>query len=149
MQPMPAAELLLLRDAAAAPRLFHWNGPIESSELSAWCRQNQIEPPVDLLDAWAITGGGTMFETEDLWAPRADPLGEDIRSVNIGLHAHGLAPRFVAFHTGLWVSAIDRADGSLAVLVPQTFSVLQRWRTFDDWYGGAVRAEYAARYGLT
>lgn len=141
----------LTHDARLRPDLFHWNGPMPPSDLQAWLTGNQwLGPcPSDLLVFWQETGGGDVFETETILGPLGDrDIGDDIASVNRAMRSRGMPTRFLVFHIGLLVSAVDTEVGDYVELESATFRVLRRFVSLDEWYQTTIRKEYGQRYGL-
>ena len=139
----------LLLDAAERPDLFSWIGPIAESSLREWLANQGLVLPEDLVELLCATGGGDAFETETILGPhgRAD-LGDDFVGANEWLHDNGLPQNLVAFHRGLFVSAIDRSSGAYVTLAESRFTVVSRFSGLEEWYADTLRAEYGARYGL-
>jgi hypothetical protein len=124
---------------------------MDSVSLRAWLDRNQwMGPcPSDLLGFWHETGGGDIFETETILGPLSDPqMGDDIASVNREMRSRGMQERFVVYHIGLLMSAVDTLTGDYVELAPSDFQVLRRFASLDEWYRGTLRAEYGERYGL-
>lgn len=141
----------LTDDARLRPDLFHWNGRMDPAGLRAWLAANQwLGPcPSDLLVFWQETGGGDVFETETILGPLGDPqMGDDIASVNRAMRSRGMPARFLVFHTGMLVSAVDTEVGDYVELESSSFHVLRRFASLDEWYGATLRKEYRQRYGL-
>jgi hypothetical protein len=138
-------------DARVRPDLFHWNGRIDSTGLSDWLDRNRWlgQCPGDLLDFWKQTGGGEVFETETILGPLGHPeMGDDIAAVNREMRSNGMPDRFVVYHHGLVISAVDTGSGDYVELAPSGFDVLRRFATLEEWYRATLRAEYEERYGL-
>ena len=143
--------ITLTQDAHARPDLFRWNGQMDSATLRAWLERNQwLGPcPSDLLAFWQQTGGGDVFETETILGPLGDPrLGDDIASVNREMRKRGMPERFVVYHSGSSMSAIDTLKGDYVELAPSYFRVLRRFISLDDWYCSTLRKEFGERYDL-
>lgn len=141
----------LLYDARIRPDLFHWNGCMDSTSLRTWLDQNKWLGccPTDLLAFWEETGGGDIFETETILGPLGDPqLGDDIATVNREIRSRGMPDRFVVFHQGLLMSAVDTISEDYVELDSSDFRVLQRFVSFDAWYRATLREEYRQRYNL-
>jgi hypothetical protein len=141
----------LTDDARLRPDLFHWNGRMDPVCLQTWLTDNQwLGPcPKDLLVFWQETGGGDVFETETILGPLGDPqMGDDIASVNRAMRSRGMAARFLVFHIGLLVSAVDTEVGDYVELEPSSLCVLRRFASLDEWYEATLRKEYRHRYGL-
>ena len=145
------SKLLLISDARVRPDLFHWNGRIDLINLRAWLESNQWlgQCPSDVLLFWQETGGGDIFETETIFGPLSDPSqGDDIALVNHELRVRGMPVRFIAYHVGLLMSAIDTTSGDYVELEPADFCVRRRFVSLDEWYRTTLRAEFRERYGL-
>ena len=141
----------LIDDARVRPDLFHWNGRMDSASLRAWLESNQWlgHCPGDLLAFWEETGGGDVFESETILGPLSDPsLGDDIAAVNRELRSRGMLHRFVVYHLGYSMCAVDTVSGDYVELEPSSFRVLRRFASLDDWYQATLRSEFRQRYGL-
>jgi hypothetical protein len=124
---------------------------MDPADLRAWLAGNQWigRCPSDLLAFWQQTGGGDVFETETILGPLSDPqIGDDMAAVNRAMRSHGMAARFLVFHVGLLVSAVDVEVGDYVELEPSSFRVLRRFAALDEWYGATLRKEFSERYGL-
>lgn len=124
---------------------------MDSVSLRAWLDSNEwLGPcPSDLLAFWQATGGGDAFETETILGPSGDPhLGDDIASVNREMRSRGMPERFVVYHLGLLMSAVDTAAGDYVELEPSDFHVLRRFVSLDEWYRATLREEFRQRYHL-
>ena len=139
----------ILTDAKSMPRLFLWEGPVEPHFLSRMLAENGWSAPNDLFEFWVTTGGGEIFESEALLAPhgRAE-LGENLITANHELRQSGLPPGYMAFHTGLEISAVRLSDGMYVRLDPEDFHEVAEYTSFDDWYRHFLRKVYAEVYGL-
>jgi hypothetical protein len=124
----------LEKDIRDVPAAFAFGGPAEVGELTCAI-------PEALRDLWTAVGAGTMFETEELLDPTSD-----LASRNAELHDAGLAADLLAFHVGLYVTAVD-ASGSIVAVAPNTLEVTRHFGSLDAWYAD-LRAEYARTYGL-
>jgi hypothetical protein len=70
-------------------------------------------------------------------------------SVNELLAARGMPGEYLVFHLGLGgLTAVRLTDRCYVQLDADDFSERAVFPTFDEWYRGVLRAEYAARYGL-
>jgi hypothetical protein len=142
-------ELAILRDARAAPRLFHWLGPIEEARLDDWLRRHDLAGSClsDLVKLWRETGGGDFFESETILGPIGNAeLGDDLIGANDFLHALGVPERFLVFCEGCFRGAVDVETGEYVQLVGTTER--ERFASLDEWYARTERAEFAERYGL-
>jgi len=142
---------VLTEDAQRRPELFRWYGRPEDAKFRAWLESNRWleQCPPDLLKFWQETGGGDAFETETILGPSGDmPSGDDVVAVNRAMRSRGMPERFILYHTGLLMSAVDTTQGDYVELDPATFSVRRRFRSLEDWYVLTLRKEYGQRYGL-
>ncbi len=57
------------QDLRFAPNAFDWLGSTEVARVKDWLHSHGREVPDDLIALWALTGGGDMFETEEIFAP--------------------------------------------------------------------------------
>jgi hypothetical protein len=140
----------LMADAASRPELFVWNGPIDGEKLADWLQDRRWSVPGDLAALWRETGGGELFESVQILGPfgRRD-FGDDVESVNARYHAEGLPPDLLVFSDTDGISAVQMAAGQIVVVDGANHQVLARFANLEDWYVRHIRAEYAARYGLT
>jgi hypothetical protein len=134
----------LLADAALRPDLYRWHGALDSRWLDAWFGARLVVIPPDLVEFYAITGGGEVFESEDILSPCPGPEGIDDWTAHF--RSDGMRSGLLVFHRGAWVSAIDTTSGSLVVL--QELRNAGRATTLDEWYRNWIRREFADRYGL-
>ena len=139
--------LLILADARVHPRAFRWHEPIEREQITAWLRTRGYAVPGDLAQLWEQTGGGELFESEAVFAPR-NHAEDDIDDENDQLREVGLPHHLLVFHRGFSVSAIDQQTNEIVELAPVTFHEGRRFATLDEWYADVLRLEFAARYGL-
>lgn len=140
---------LLQQDQSRRPDLFVWNGPIRIARLDDWLRQRRLELPDDLLQFWQDTGGGEVFESECILGPFGDrQLGEDVDSVNDLHRGRGMDRQYLVVHVGTALTAIRLKDKKWVVLDLQTYAELEDYESFESWYAGVLRAEFAERYGL-
>jgi hypothetical protein len=136
---------MLQEDVRAAPTAFHWRGSVERNRLIEWLGRNQRTVPDELILLWTLTGGGDMFETEELLCPMA--AGEhDLELVNTRMRASGLSADFLVFHIGLHVTAVQ-TDGQLAKVDAERLSQTGGFESLADWYLD-LRREYGKAYGL-
>lgn len=143
-----AMSLEIFADAQAQPHLFRWNGAIVPEELVAWGLQRGLRIPSDLLQFWAITGGGQIFETETLLKPIVAAHDESgVERATNWLKSRGLPSGMLVFHEGLCFTTVRYDDGAYLTL-DQRARVAGLYESFDNWYVQVLRAEYAKRYGL-
>lgn len=137
----------ILADASAAPALFRWNDPIDRGALVEHLFSRGWTIPEDLIDFWAITGGGEIFETELLLRPVA-PMGQasELEQTQRFWHERGLPVGSVVFHEGFIVTAV--AQNGMYLSFDRDLQPSGQFISLEDWYVGAIRAEYAERYGL-
>lgn len=133
------------QDVRFAPNAFDWRGSTEVSSLTEWLQAHGRRVPEDLVKLWAQTGGGDMFETEEVLSPTAKG-DHNLEAVNRRLWAAGLAEELLVFHSGLYLTAIDSNERVVRIdpdrLVPVGF-----FGSIDNWYND-IRGEYARSYGL-
>lgn len=136
-------------DMRERPRAFHWYGAIAREPLQHWIEQRQIDVPGDLLDLWESCGGGVIFESEEVLAPLAgDQHAIDFDEANRTHRAKGLPEGLFVFHEGIWVSAVRPESPRYVALEGDTYATAGEFESFDDWYRGTIRGEFAERYGL-
>lgn len=145
---MPAT---IYEDALRRPELFQWYGVVES-EFEAWLHALPLRVHPGLVSFWRRTGGGGVFETENLLGPLAPDENENVLKVSKFHWDNGLSRDLLVFHTGLCLSAssVDtrRHRNRLVVLSAESYESVHWFETFNDWYQQTVRSEYARRYGL-
>jgi hypothetical protein len=138
----------ILVDAQAHPRLFRWNGPIDPQILLQWAARHDCMVPPDLLDFWASTGGGEVFETEMFLKPLVSSADEDgVEHATISRERRGMPAGLVVFHEGLGSTAVRCADGAYVSLDFDS-RIAGLYDSFDDWYVNVLRSEYGERYRL-
>ncbi len=128
------AELDALHDdVLTRPELFRWEGRLDRGAVEEWVAREGLVVPGSLQELWIETGGGTLFESEELLAPLSDdpPL---LRR----------APRVLIFHQGICESAVDQSTGDLVLLGHR---VIHPIRDLAAWYF-VLRDEFGDRYGL-
>jgi hypothetical protein len=146
--------LAILKDAEGRPDLFGWFGRIPRAKIESWARLLSVRVPDDLLEFWSQTGGGDLFESETIYRPTSIPSsepyfieGDDVDSLNRWCIDNGLLPSYLAFHNGLYLSAIHLSK-QLFVTLDDKFQEVAVFPTFDEWYLRTLRADFGARYGL-
>src|SRR5262245_40395066 len=102
----------LLTDAKTFPHLFRWNGPLPSQELLVWVQKQSWSIPKDLMDFWALTGGGEVFETEEFLKPVLPESERGVESVTGWYQHHGMSSGLVLFHAGLGITAVRCVDAT-------------------------------------
>jgi hypothetical protein len=137
----------LLEDARLYPRVFAWRGPVPRSQIDEWCNRSGWSVPEELIEIWEEVGGGDLFESETIFHPISG-LPEFINDENVSLREAGMSSNYLAFHRGLVVSVIDGRTYEILTLDNDSFGILQRFRTIDEWYRLTIRNEFAHRYGL-
>ncbi len=141
--------MLIYRDAQLRPDLFFWNGQIPADRLENWLREHALEIPDDLFGFWLRTGGGDIFESETILGPFADAgMGDDVDSANHAYHQSGVSSDYLIFHTGIGISAVRFSDKRYVALSDTEYRELKIFPSFEEWYKGWIRNEYAGRYGL-
>ena len=139
----------ILQDASKKSSLFIWNGPVQSNVLQSWLEERKLDLPFDLISFWEITGGGNVFESEQILGPFGDEAsGEDIDSNNRWQLSKGMPEDFLFFNTGVFPSAIRLSDKKYILIDENTYQAIQEFATLADWYCGTLRLEFAKRYGL-
>jgi hypothetical protein len=146
--------LAILKDAEGRPDLFGWFGAIPRAKIESWAGLSSIRVPGDLLEFWSQTGGGDLFESETIFRPTLIPSpepyfmeGDDVDCLNRWCIGNGMSPSYLAFHDGLYLSAIQLANQSFVTL-DKKFQESAVFATFDEWYVRTLRADFGARYGL-
>jgi hypothetical protein len=145
---MPAS---IYEDALARPDLFLWFGIVEP-ELDAWLATLPLPVHPGLVSFWRRTGGGDVFESETLLGPLVSDECDNVLRFNEFHWDKGLPHDLLVFHTGLCLSAssVDRRRhrNRVVELAPDSYEIVRRYDTFNEWYQKILRGEYAERYGL-
>lgn len=134
----------LAADMALRPDLFRWRSAIPADDLHAWLRETGLSALPALISLWSVTGGGELFETEELLDPLDDrnfgvaPRTKDLREV--------IPAGSTVFHEGIWLTVIT-TDGQIEAVDRPGGRTRRRYPSLDDWYAD-IRSEYAERYGL-
>ena len=136
MLPVPYPLARLVEDAVACPLLFVWNGRVEDVVVDGWLAERQLVVPEDVRALWIETGGGTIFETEELLAPAAPDEPTLISSPVAG----------VVFYSGAFGRAAIQQPGGNLVLIDRDETV-HPLSSLAAWYF-LIRGEFAQRYGL-
>ena len=137
------------KDAARRPELFLWRGPLAPASVDAWIRDKNLRVPPDLRQFWIETGGGDLFESEELLGPFAARVWE--RTVDSVTDAHrvsGMPPGYLVFHAGLGISVVRQSDGRYLDLDEGTYRTTSEFSSFGEWYRDSLRTLFAAKYGL-
>jgi hypothetical protein len=148
--------LTILKDAEARSDLFHWFGAIERDEIESWMRTGQFSVPSELVELWSLTGGGDLFESETIFRPTSIRssmpyfvAGSDpVDSANEQRVRNGMPKSYLAFHDGLFLSAIRLYDQRVVTLTPKGQETGE-FSSLDEWYLRTLRAEFSRRYGLS
>jgi hypothetical protein len=113
-----------------------------------------IQVPEDLLLFWSETGGGDCFESGTFFRPTTNPCGQpyfvkgdDFESANHFHTDEGMSTEYVAFHNGLDLSALRKADNKYVVLNSR-YELVETYNDLDDWYIRTLRTDFAQHYGL-
>ncbi|MGH2409555.1 MAG: SMI1/KNR4 family protein [Chloroflexota bacterium] len=143
---------LLMADAEIAPFLFLWHGPVDPLALDEWIARLGIVVPDELRDLWIRTGGGEMFEGEDILRPiltaNMDHTVDGVERANEWYRTQGLSSEHLLFETGAFVAAVRQRDGAIVDLDSNTFEEREAFATLSEWYLKTERDEFAQRYGL-
>lgn len=122
----------LHHDALKRPELFRWEGALERRAVEEWIGREGLVVPCSLQELWIETGGGTLFETEELLAP----FGDELPFLR--------ARRMLIFHQGICDSAVDQSTGGLVLLGHSGATPV---RDLAAWYF-VLRDEFGDRYGF-
>lgn len=140
---------LIFKDSGERPELFDWEGPVSRRRLETLLEQKGWSLPEDLLRFWEQTGGGEIFESEQILGPCGDlTLGDNVFDYNAELAGRGLPDNYCVFHTGMTLSAIRLSDNRYVELDFSDFSERRSFSSLEEWYLHLIRAEYADRYSL-
>lgn len=124
--------------------LFLWNGLVAQDLLKNIIAKEGWNIPQDLFEFWCQTGGGDIFETEEILCPTVN-LNE-IKEVNLAIRS--VTPDLIAFHMGLCITAVRQSNCDYVVLESEGGPIINTYKSFESWYKGTLRAEYSERYGL-
>lgn len=126
-----------------------WNGPCDRRRLEEWLSCAPFQLPEDLLGLWLEFGGGTIFETEEIFAPFGESTIDRTFDEANGFHrTAGLQDGYWVFHEGAWLSAVRRHQPQFVTLERKTYRVTAEYGSLAEWYLRTIRGEYAERYGL-
>jgi hypothetical protein len=143
---MPPA---LARCVSLRPDLFWWAGPPQPSRLNAWLHGLGFPVPDDLAAFWVETGGGTVFETEELLCPMGPTVAAGgVEEQSAWHRTAGLPEDLLLFHEGAWLSALRVRDGRYVTLGPG-YEPATEFGSLDEWFRATLLAEYGERYGVT
>ncbi len=134
-------ESLLRKDFQQHPRLF-WLRPLTNDDVT---RASQLwSPPPDLLAFWKEFGIGDIFEYEEV----LNPFGEDasIEYITKRERENGFPTHLTAFHIGAFISGFG--PNGYECLQCDSFCLLGRYSSLEEWYVGVLRTEFGSRYGL-
>lgn len=139
----------LRADAEHRPRVFRWYGPVDREAIERWLRQRHVAVPDELVDLWVWTGGGLIFDSEDILRPVLGSEVEDsVEARTEWYRGLGLPQQYLLFQEGLFLSAVRQPDGVVVELDPDTFQEVQTFDSLSEWYLRTLRREFASRYGL-
>jgi hypothetical protein len=134
----------ILDDSRIAPQVFLWNGRPNADHLYQRIAELGWTVPSDIVAFWIETGGGDVFETEELLCPTQ----QNYEDLTWPARQAGLPEDWVVFHIGWGTSVVRQSTVDFAVVEINTHRVRHVYRSFDEWYRRYLRAEYATRYGL-
>jgi len=132
-------------DVRFAPNAFDWRGSTDLNVLHEWLASRNRTVPEELVELWGRTGGGDMFETEEILSPFASG-DHDLEAVNRRLWAAGLSEDLLVFHSGLYLTAVD-SKAQIVRVDPDHLEPDGGFGSIEDWYRD-LRREYARTYGL-
>jgi hypothetical protein len=139
----------LFADAALRPLVFRWYGAPEPNVLDEWAAGLKTAVPGELRDLWARTGGGLIFESEEILKPVAGPADEEsLEARNEWFRSLGLDDDLLLFEEGLSFSALRRADGAIVTLGREILLPEEEFPTLSDWYQRTLRRSFGWRYDL-
>lgn len=139
---------LLAKCISLRPDLFWWSGLTESDQLEKWLNERPYVPS-ELADLWRQTGGGTIFETEEVLSPLGPTkAAAGVEERTVWHRTRGLPESHLLFHEGAVLSAVHTTDGVIVVL-GHNYSVHSMFKTFSEWFRSTLLNEYEDRYGLS
>ena len=136
----------ILADADAAPDLFHFYGPIETTQLRFFLRQRQWVVPADLFEVWTTVGGMDFFADEIILAPIVHYAWQDHLEEHSGwVKEAGNEKKFVLFHRGLGNTMIEQKTLRIKMFDRADYGngPSKDYDTCLDWYINEIRNEYA------
>lgn len=137
------------QDSENYPSLFLWNGTIDEEDIKDWFEDRSLYVPEDLIKFLSATGGGTMFESEDILTPFANPeFGNELESTNDWYQNNGMSEDLLIFNTGAYLSAVRLSDQKYVLLDSIEYEVESEYDSFDEWYQETVRSGFAEQYNL-
>ncbi|MDP4174854.1 MAG: hypothetical protein Q8933_12835 [Bacteroidota bacterium] len=140
---------IILNDAKLRPDLFLWNGALDAEYLQEWIEDRNLELPEDMVEFWKATGGGNVFESEELLGPTGAPeYGVDFDATNEWLKDAGMPDDYIAISSGSFLGAIRLSDKKYVLLDSIEFDVLAEYDTLDELYQETIRAEFASQYDM-
>src|SRR5262249_52431236 len=107
----------------------------DAAIVDGWLEDLGIGVPSTLRQLWIVTGGGVLFETEEVLGPHSEPPAYLTVSP---------VPALV-FHEGFVQSGVTPTTGEFVIC--SRVGQLKRVRSLAAWYL-ALRDEFAERYGL-
>jgi hypothetical protein len=135
----------LRTDSVARPDLLVLGEPADEGVLSRALDDLGHPASPELRALWVQAGYGDLFETEDLLGLVENEL-YDLAAHNRWRWNEGLSRDLLVFHTGLWVTTVDR-DGRYVARDVTTLEPELDLASLDAWYS-ALRDMYASTYGL-
>lgn len=140
---------VIINDSKLRPDLFLWNGALDAEFLDEWLEERDLQLPEDMLEFWKLTGGGNVFESEDLLGPLGAPeFGIDFDATNEWLKNAGMPDEYIAFSSGSFLGALRLSDQKYLLLDSIVFDVLAEYDSLDEWYQNTIRKEFAQQYDM-
>ncbi|MCU1306650.1 MAG: hypothetical protein JWN45_1345 [Acidobacteriaceae bacterium] len=140
---------LLMADAKIAPQAFEWNGSLKREEVEDWVCKKQLTLPQDLIDLWVFTGGGVVFESEQILAPwQVHSFAKSLENVNTEHLLRGKPSRLLIFEEGSFLSAIDLLTQKI-VTIDENYKQESSFSDLNSWYRQTLRHEFGERYSVT
>ncbi len=135
----------LQSDMLRRPELFDISGMVVCANPETYELLSKL--PGDIAVFLAMLGGGSIFETEELFAvlPQNGAVVLGLDEGNKSLRSQGYPGDVVYFHQGHVVSGVR--DRRIYVYDGEC-SVVGAYESLSDWYCSVIRGEYACRYGL-
>lgn len=137
-------------DRERFPLLFQFGLGSAQECIQAWEAENEIVLPEEVRDLWTVFGSGTIFETEDVFCLRPDPITEeDVNTVTSVYRCRGLPMTWWVLHRGLGgLTVLDGPSRKIHQVNEFMFETSHTYLTLNSWYTSGLRMEYADRYGL-
>lgn len=139
----------IFKDAKENPKLFRWNGSIKKEGVLKWFKLREWNITDEMIEFYCITGGGEIFESETiLGLYKNQVFGDDLESMNKYYQNKGMSIHWLLFHIGIKNSALNMDTSEIIIFDSISFKIIERYKSFSEWYIKFIREEYKDRYDL-